>query len=97
MIFAMFPIIQVLRRFGNPTERAGGGRAINPTSPDSTPLKPGKAGGRKGPQFKTDARRVVRHQRTEFRTSWKPAGDGAPLCERRMIDAGYRHGFRPGK
>src|SRR5262249_29907744 len=40
-----------------PLERAGGGRAISPTSPDSTPLKPGNAGGGKGPQFKTDARR----------------------------------------
>src|SRR5690242_15012355 len=40
-----------------PFERAGGGRAINPTSPDSTPLKPGNAGGGKGPQFKTNARR----------------------------------------
>src|SRR5947208_10980577 len=40
-----------------PFERAGGGRAISPTSPDSTPLKPGNAGGGKGPQFKTDARR----------------------------------------
>src|SRR5712671_1209276 len=38
-----------------PFERAGGGRAISPTSPDSTPLKPGNAGGGKGPQFKTDA------------------------------------------
>src|SRR6202007_402459 len=40
-----------------PFERAGGGRAISPTSPDSTPMKPGNAGGGKGPQFKTDARR----------------------------------------
>src|ERR1700736_2054603 len=40
-----------------PFERAGGGRAISPTSPDSTPLKPGNAGGGKGPQFETDARR----------------------------------------
>src|SRR6266404_8526019 len=38
-----------------PFERAGGGRAISPTSPDSTPLKPGNAGGGKGPQFKTNA------------------------------------------
>src|SRR6516165_1789849 len=38
-----------------PFERAGGGRAISPTSPDSTPLKPGNAGGGKGPWFKTDA------------------------------------------
>src|ERR1700757_1655964 len=48
------------RLSGNPQEpfeRAGGGRAISPTSPDSTPLKPGNAGGGKGPQFKTDARR----------------------------------------
>src|SRR5690349_14239860 len=42
-----------------PFERAGGGRAISPTSPDSTPLKPGNAGGGKGPQFKTDARGPV--------------------------------------
>src|SRR5499427_75689 len=40
-----------------PFERAGGGRAISPTSPDSTPRKPGNAGGGKGPQFKTDATR----------------------------------------
>src|SRR5215831_10742042 len=40
-----------------PFERAGGGRAISPTSPDSTPRKPGNAGGGKGPWFKTDARR----------------------------------------
>src|SRR5215510_9487029 len=36
-----------------PFERAGGGRAISPTSPDSTPRKPGNAGGGKGPQFET--------------------------------------------
>src|SRR3954447_21894602 len=34
-----------------PFERAGGGRAISPTSPDSTPLKPGNAGGGKDPDF----------------------------------------------
>src|SRR3984893_4565148 len=38
-----------------PFERAGGGRAISPTSPNSTPLKPGNACGGKGPQFKTNA------------------------------------------
>src|SRR5712675_603768 len=38
-----------------PFERAGGGRAISSTSPDSTALKPGNAGGGKGPQFKTNA------------------------------------------
>src|SRR5215469_16904541 len=38
-----------------PFERAGGGRAISPTSPDSTPMKPGNAGGGKGLSFKTNA------------------------------------------
>src|SRR5215467_1234670 len=31
-----------------PFERAGGGRAISPTSPDSTPRKPGNAGEGRG-------------------------------------------------
>src|ERR1700751_5246015 len=38
-----------------PFERPGEGRAISPPSPDSTPMKPGNAGGGKGPQFKTNA------------------------------------------
>src|ERR1700746_675766 len=38
-----------------PFEGAGGGRGESPPSPDSTPLKPGNAGGGKGPQFKTNA------------------------------------------